>query len=38
MKELGDPTLNEFMTPKTFFANIQDIHRNVRLVLYYPTV
>ena len=25
---------NEIMTPKTFFANIQDIHRNVPLDLY----
>ena len=31
-------TSNEFMTPKTFFANIEDIHRNVPLLLYYPTV
>ena len=27
-------TSTEIMTPKTFFANIQDIHRNVPLVLY----
>ena len=33
-----DATSNEIMTPMTFFANIQDIHRNVCLVLYYPTV
>ena len=27
-------TSNEIMTPKTFFANIQDIHQNVPLDLY----
>ena len=31
-----EATSNEFMTPKTFLVNIQDIHRNVRLVLLVP--
>ena len=29
-----EATSNEFMTAKIFFANIEDIHRNVRLLLY----